>query len=62
SWIQVFLGQGVIPAGYDPLVDVTPEAEIERFLNDVETVIGKCVAVMPSHADYVARVCSAVAA
>ncbi|MCC4293630.1 tryptophan halogenase family protein [Brevundimonas aurantiaca] len=62
SWIQVFLGQGVIPAGYDPLVDVTPEAEIERFLNDVETVIGKCVAVIPSHADYVARVCSAVAA
>ena len=62
SWIQVFLGKGVIPAGYDPLVDVTPEAEIERFLNDVETVIGKCVAVMPSHADYVARVCSAVAA
>ncbi|MEC8455278.1 MAG: tryptophan halogenase family protein [Pseudomonadota bacterium] len=62
SWIQVFLGQGVIPAGYDPLVDVTPEAEIERFLNDVETVIGKCVAVMPSHADYVARVWSAVAA
>lgn len=62
SWIQVFLGQGVIPAGYDPLVDVTPKAEIERFLNDVETVIGKCVAVMPSHADYVARVCSAVAA
>ena len=62
SWIQVFLGQGVIPAGYDPLVDVTPEAEIERFLNDVETVIGKCVAVMPSHADYVARVCAAVAA
>jgi len=59
SWIQVLLGQGMIPTGYDPLVDVTPEADIGRFLTDVETVIGKCVAVMPSHADYVAKVCSA---
>jgi tryptophan halogenase len=59
SWIQVLLGQGMIPAGYDPLVDVTPEAEIERFLADVEAVIGKCVALMPSHADYVAKVCPA---
>ena len=59
SWIQVFLGQGVIPQSYDPLVDVTPEAEIEQFLGNLETVIGKCVAVMPSHADYIARVCPA---
>jgi tryptophan halogenase len=59
SWIQVLLGQGIIPAGYDPLVDVTPEPDIERFLADVETVIGKCVALMPSHADYVAKACPA---
>ena len=59
SWIQVLLGQGIIPVGHDPLVDVTPEPDIERFLADVETVIGKCVALMPSHTDYVAKVCSA---
>ncbi|MDZ4277518.1 MAG: tryptophan 7-halogenase, partial [Dehalococcoidia bacterium] len=58
SWIQVLLGQGIIPTGYDPLVDVTPEEEIHRFLHDVEKVIGQCVGIMPSHADYVARVCS----
>ena len=59
SWIQVLLGQGIIPVGYDPLVDVTPEPDIERYLADVETVIGKCVALMPSHADYVAKACPA---
>jgi tryptophan halogenase len=59
SWIQVFLGQGVIPRGYDPLVDIRSEAEIEAFLGNVEGVIRKCVAVMPGHSDYVARTCPA---
>ncbi|MDY6922945.1 MAG: tryptophan halogenase family protein [Pseudomonadota bacterium] len=59
SWIQVFLGQGVIPRGYDPLVDLKSEAEIDAFLGNVEEVIRKCVAVMPDHGDYVARVCPA---
>ena len=61
SWIQVFLGQGIIPRGYDPLVDIKTDAEIVAFLGNVETVIDKCVAVMPDHAAYVAKVCPAPA-
>lgn len=59
SWIQVFLGQGVIPRGYDPLVDLKSDAEIVTFLDNVEGVIRKCVAIMPEHGDYVARTCPA---
>ncbi|WP_374275185.1 tryptophan halogenase family protein [Brevundimonas sp.] len=59
SWIQVLLGQGVVPRGYDPLVDVKTPAQIDEYLGNVEAVIRKCVAVMPSHADFVARVCPA---
>jgi len=59
SWIQVLLGQGVIPRGYDPLVDLRSDAEIATYLGNIETVIRKCVAVMPSHADFVARTCGA---
>lgn len=55
SWIQVFIGQGWIPAGYDPLVEVTPDAQIATFLDNVETTIAKCVKVMPDHADYLAH-------
>ncbi len=61
SWIQVFLGQGVIPRGYDPLADLKDGPAVARFLGDIEAVIGKCVAVMPRHADYVARTCPAPA-
>lgn len=54
SWIQVLIGQGVIPRAPDPLVDVTPLPEIERYLANIADVIERCVAVMPAHADFVA--------
>jgi tryptophan halogenase len=59
SWIQVFLGQGVIPRGYDPLVDIRPETEVAEYLGNIERVIAKCVSVMPSHAEFVAKTCTA---
>lgn len=59
SWIQVFLGQGIHPRGYDPLVDIKSDEQTVAFLEDVEAVIGKCVKVMPTHADYVAKTCPA---
>lgn len=59
SWIQVFLGQGVVPRGHDPLVDIKTDAEIAAYLDNVSSTIRKCVAVMPDHAAYVARVCAA---
>ncbi|RDE05664.1 tryptophan halogenase family protein [Sphingomonas aracearum] len=59
SWIQVLIGQGVIPRAPDPLVDVTPPAEIERYLANIAGVIEKCVALMPSHEAFVARHCAA---
>lgn len=61
SWIQVFLGQGVIPQGYDPLVDLKSKPQISKFLGNIETTIAKCVAVMPTHADYVEKHCKAPA-
>jgi tryptophan halogenase len=59
SWIQVFLGQGVIPKAYDPLVRVHSDEAIAAHLGNIRTVIGKCLAVMPSHAEFVARTCQA---
>lgn len=59
SWIQVLLGQGVVPQGYDPLVDVKSEPQIVQYLGNIENVIGKCVAAMPGHADFVEKYCKA---
>ena len=59
SWIQVFLGQGVIPRGYDPLVDIKPEAQVEEYLGNIQRVIARCVDLMPDHAEFVAKTCAA---
>ena len=59
SWIQVFLGQGIIPKSYDPLVHIQSDDEIAQFLGNIETVIGKCLKIMPSHAEFVAHACLA---
>ena len=59
SWIQVFLGQGVIPRGYDPLVDIKPEAQVEEYLGNIQRVIARCVSLMPDHAEFVAKTCAA---
>ncbi|MBU6267553.1 MAG: FAD-dependent oxidoreductase [Sphingomonadales bacterium] len=61
SWIQVLIGQGLIPHGHDPLVAIKSDAQIAQFLGNIAAVIEKCVAVMPGHAEYVAKVCPAAA-
>jgi tryptophan halogenase len=59
SWLQVLHGQNLRPQGYNPLVDLYPEAEVEAFLSGIGGVIGKCVEVMPSHAAFIQKHCAA---
>ena len=59
SWLQVMNGQGIRPQSYHPLVDLRSQEEIAGFLGDIKTVIGKCVDVMPTHAEYIAKHCAA---
>jgi tryptophan halogenase len=59
SWIQVLLGQGLIPEAYDPFVDLYDEAAIMSYLNNIRDVIRSCVAGMSNHADYIAAHCAA---
>ncbi len=61
SWIQVFIGQNLIPRGYDPLVAIKSDAQIAQHLGNITAVIGKCVKVMPTHAEYVSKTCLAEA-
>ena len=52
-------GQPVKPRGYHPFADLQPKEVVAEFLHDIEHVIGKCVDVMPSHADFIAANCAA---
>ncbi|MEW6373412.1 MAG: tryptophan halogenase family protein [Pseudomonadota bacterium] len=59
GWTQVFEGQNMPVDAYHPLVDVQSEADIADYLDNVRGVIAKCVSVMPSHDEYIAKMCAA---
>ena len=58
AWLQVMEGQNLKVEGYHPLVDLQSESDTAEYLESVRNVIAKCVAVMPDHADYIAKHCA----
>ena len=59
SWIQVMLGQGVMPEQHHQSADLMGDAELSGFLNGISDRIRKTVAQLPSHQSYVATYCGA---
>jgi len=61
SWLQVMLGQGVMPRSFHPLAGQLSEEELRAFLADVRGMIAHEMAVLPTHAEFIARHCAATA-
>ncbi len=59
SWVQVMMGQGIVPEGYHPIADKLSAAELDRLLSMIRRQVADTVATMPPHGDYVARYCPA---
>ena len=59
SWLQVMQGQRITPRGHHPFADLYPPEEVDDFLDNVAGVIRKCVAVMPTQAEFIAAECAA---
>ncbi len=59
SWLQVMIGQRIVPKAYHPFADLRPEAEVEAYVASVAQVIDKCVKVMPTQAEFIATHCAA---
>jgi len=57
SWVQVMLGQGIIPKRYHPIVDLMSDDELENFLNNVKIGVYSAVLEMPNHRDFINRYC-----
>jgi len=62
SWLQVLLGQGGLPRGHHPLAATRPLEQTQAFVDDVHRVVQRCVAVMPTHAEFISAHCAAPAA
>jgi len=59
SWVQVMIGQGIVPRAYHPLADRISEAELLKLDANVRGVIAACVAAMPLHEQFIDRYCKA---
>ena len=59
SWVQVMLGQGIMPADYDPMADQIAPAQLAEFLANLRTLIARGVASLPTHEDYLRQHCPA---
>ncbi|PPJ41346.1 MULTISPECIES: tryptophan halogenase family protein [unclassified Pseudoxanthomonas] len=59
SWIQVMMGQGIVPKRYHPTADVMSPPDLQRFLDDIRRNVLDTARQMPAHMDYLRSYCPA---
>ena len=60
SWIQVMLGQGIVPERYHQIADLMGDAELRHFLDSIRHGVESLARQLPDHKDYISRYCRAV--
>ncbi len=61
SWLQVMIGQGILPRRHHPAADGVSAAQLDDFLSNIRTVIHTAVGRMISHEQFIAEHCAAAA-
>ncbi len=59
AWLQVLIGQHVIPSRHHPMADQLTAEQAEQFLGHLSQVIGKAVGELPLHRDFINKNCAA---
>ena len=59
SWVQVMMGQGIMPESYHPIATRLRADELDRFLTMLRESVARTVASLPDHQAYIARYCAA---
>jgi tryptophan halogenase len=57
SWIQVMLGQGIMPRQHHTAADLMGDAELARFLGDIKSTVDRTVMQLPTHQMYLEKFC-----
>ncbi|MGN6376607.1 MAG: tryptophan halogenase family protein [Sphingomonas sp.] len=59
GWLQVMVGQGVMPSGYHPLADAPSDGELRELLALIRQAVARHVTSMPQHSAFLADHCRA---
>ncbi|WP_340678529.1 tryptophan halogenase family protein [Paraglaciecola sp.] len=57
SWMQVMIGQGLLPKSHHPIVDNMNDDELNRFLQTIKNTQQEKVAGLPSHQQFIEHYC-----
>src|SRR5438309_1528404 len=57
SWVQVMMGQGIMPAAHHPIAAKLSDAEVAKLLGMIRDNVAQTVAALPEHHAYVAHYC-----
>ena len=59
SWIQVMLGQGLVPEQYHPIVNMMSEDELTKFLSGIHGTVANMVDQLSDHPRFIDHYCKA---
>jgi tryptophan 7-halogenase len=55
SWVQVMLGQRIVPQSYHPIVDSMPTEKLIEYVDGVRKTLADAVATMPTHDQWIEK-------
>lgn len=53
SWVQVMMGQGLMPEGYHNIADAMTREQLGQYLSQLEAQVAQQIAGLPTHEGYV---------
>lgn len=59
SWLQVMLGQGIIPKDYHPIANSVPDQALQAMLKKVKAAKNDPIASLPSHDEFLQAIINA---
>ena len=59
GWFQVLTGQNIMPGGYHPMADQLTHEELAGFFADIETIVARTAAHLPTQDEFIAQHCAA---
>jgi len=55
SWVQVMVGQRIVPQSYHPIVDEMPEDKLVEHVDGIRATLAHAVSTMPTHQEWIDR-------
>ncbi|MEO0368496.1 MAG: tryptophan halogenase family protein, partial [Pseudomonadota bacterium] len=59
GWVQVLVGQGILPQSYHPVTDGVTDQQLDKFMAELKAVISKTAEQLPTHQEFISRNCAA---